>query len=123
MQDAVLKAVAGFINSDGGTLYVGIDDNRSAIGISLDGFSSEDKMSLYFAHMIRDKMGAQHTLCIRARFIDYHGKRIMVIDCKRSGIPAFAKIDGAERFFVRNIAETVELTGTRLQQYLSTRFR
>jgi type I restriction enzyme R subunit len=36
MEDAVVKTIAGFLNTDGGTLFVGIDDQREPIGLAHD---------------------------------------------------------------------------------------
>ena len=30
MEDAVVKTIAGFLNTDGGTLFIGVDDDRAA---------------------------------------------------------------------------------------------
>ena len=36
MEDAVVKTIAGFLNTDGGTLFIGIDDQRTPIGLHHD---------------------------------------------------------------------------------------
>ena len=36
MEDAVVKTIAGFLNADGGTLFIGVDDQRQAIGLAHD---------------------------------------------------------------------------------------
>ena len=36
MEDAVVKTVAGFLNTDGGTLLIGVDDDRQVIGLTHD---------------------------------------------------------------------------------------
>lgn len=36
MEDAVVKTVAGFLNTDGGTLFIGVDDARTPIGLGHD---------------------------------------------------------------------------------------
>lgn len=36
MEDAVVKTIAGFLNTDGGTLIVGVDDRRTPIGLGHD---------------------------------------------------------------------------------------
>jgi type I restriction enzyme, R subunit len=33
MEDAVVKTVAGFLNTDGGTLFIGVDDQGRLIGL------------------------------------------------------------------------------------------
>ena len=45
MEQAVLKTVAGFLNTNGGTLIVGVSDAGTPIGIDADKFPNEDKIS------------------------------------------------------------------------------
>ena len=33
MEDAIVKTVAGFLNTDGGTLLIGVNDRREPIGL------------------------------------------------------------------------------------------
>lgn len=36
MEDAVVKTIAGFLNTDGGTLFIGVDDRGTPIGLAHD---------------------------------------------------------------------------------------
>src|SRR5262249_22812592 len=46
METAVLKTIAGFLNTGGGRLIVGVRDDGTPLGIEADKFESEDKMGL-----------------------------------------------------------------------------
>lgn len=59
MELAVLKTLAGFLNTNGGTLIVGISDDGSPVGIESDGFPNEDKMALHLVNIIKSRMGIQ----------------------------------------------------------------
>ena len=43
METAVLKTMAGFLNTRGGRLIVGVRDDGTPLGIEADQFESEDK--------------------------------------------------------------------------------
>ena len=41
---SALKSVAGFLNAQGGTLMIGVDDDGKVLGLAADKFPNEDKM-------------------------------------------------------------------------------
>ncbi|SDM56628.1 GmrSD restriction endonuclease domain-containing protein [Maricaulis salignorans] len=123
MELGVLKTIAGFLNaSSGGTLIIGVSDDTEPLGISADGFSSEDKMNLHLDNLIRDRMGADHMLYIHPRFDDYEDARVLCIDCDAGRSPVFVKDGKDQRFFVRMGASTTELSGKEAQEFIRRRF-
>jgi hypothetical protein len=122
MEMAVLKSVAGFLNSKGGTLIIGVADDGAPVGLDKDGFPDEDKMSLHLISLLKDRVGAQHSINIQPHFGDYSGVRVLVVECVRSSIAAYVKDGSAEKFFVRYGPSTLELTGSAAQEYIKQRF-
>lgn len=53
MEMAILKTIAGFLNTNGGILIIGIADNGTPVGIDNDGFENEDKMSLHLVNLVK----------------------------------------------------------------------
>lgn len=117
-----LKTIAGFLNSEGGTLLIGIEDDGNPIGVEADNFKSEDAMNLRFVNLVKDKIGAEHTINLSPRFEDYQGKRIFRIDCKPSNFPCYVRHEGEEIFFVRTGAATIPLKLGQFQKYQAERF-
>jgi predicted HTH transcriptional regulator len=122
MELAVLKSVAGFLNGKGGTLVIGVADDGAPVGIEKDGFHDEDKMSLHLINLLKDRIGAQHSISIQSRFDSYNGARILVVECSPSPIAVYVKDGSAEKFFVRYGPSTLELTGSAAQEYIKQRF-
>lgn len=123
MERDVLKSLAAFMNSDGGTLVIGVNDEGQPLGLKSDNFASEDKMNLHLVNLIRDRIGPQNMLYIHPRFEDYDNERVLVVDCKRSPTPVYVKDGNMEHFFIRTGAATTELTGNQMQQFIKQRFR
>jgi hypothetical protein len=119
----VLKSMAAFMNSDGGTLVIGVNDQGEPLGLKADNFPNEDKMNLHLVNLIRDRIGPQHMLFIRPRFEDYEGARVLAVECKRSPTPVYVKDGNMEHFFIRTGAATNELTGNQMQQFIKHRFQ
>jgi hypothetical protein len=119
----ILKSLAAFMNSDGGTLVIGVNDQGKPLGLKADNFPNEDKMNLHLVNLIRDRIGPQHMLFIRPRFEDYEGTRVLAVECKRSPTPVYVKDGNMEHFFIRTGAATNELTGNQMQQFIRHRFQ
>ena len=122
MELAVLKTIAGFLNTQGGTLIVGVSDDGSTVGLEPDGFANEDKAALHLVALLKERIGGQHALNVHPRFEDFEGARVLVIECSRSKAPVFVKDAQAERFFVRYGPSTQELVGGTAQGFIQQRF-
>ena len=123
MELMVLKTIAAFINSDGGTLVIGVADDGASVGIEADGFPNEDKMHLHLANLVRDRIGAEHALYVHPRFDDREDVRVLTVECLKGRSPVFVKDGQTERFYVRNGPATIELSASKQQQFVKARFR
>jgi predicted HTH transcriptional regulator len=123
MEFTVLRTVAGFLNSPvGGTLVIGVADDGTPIGLEVDGFPNEDKMSLHLVNLLKERMGGQHALFIHPHFGDYGDFRALIVKCEPAKSPTFVKDGNAERLFVRYGPSTQELTGAQAQEFIKQRF-
>ena len=114
--------MAAFLNSNGGTLIVGVADDGSPIGIEVDEFPNEDKMSLHLINIIKSRMGIPALTIINVNFDDYENCRVMVVKCHKSPTAVFVKDGDIERFFVRTGPATSELSASQTQEYIKYRF-
>jgi hypothetical protein len=120
---SVLKTIAGFLNAKGGTLLIGVSDNKEALGLSMDGFESDDKLHLHLVNLLNDRIGSHWTVYLHIRFEDHEGKRVLAIDCLPSRVPTYVKDGQSQRFYVRAGNSTSELQGSQAQDYIKLRFR
>lgn len=123
MELAVLKTLAGFLNTDGGTLIVGVSDDGNAVGIQADGFPNEDKMSLHLVNIVRSRMGVQAMTNLHAHFEVYDDCRVMVVKGRGAPSPVFVKDGDIERFYIRTGPSTTELSASQTQEYIKQRFK
>ena len=75
---AVLKTIAAFLNTEGGDLLIGVSDDGDTVGVTADGFASEDKMHLHLVNLLKDRLGSQHSMYIHPRFEDRDEARVLV---------------------------------------------
>ena len=123
MEMEVLRAVAAFLNTRGGTVLVGVDDSGTPIGIDGDGFSSEDQMQNHLMSLVRDRIGRSACAEIDPIFESYRGKRMLAARCHRSPEPVHVTDGKIQRFYIRSGGSTTELSPSDTVSYALTRFR
>ena len=52
-----LKTISAFLNSEGGNLIIGVDDDKNVHGLELDGFKNDDEWMRYLKDKIKSKLG------------------------------------------------------------------
>jgi hypothetical protein len=122
MEHAVLKTIAAFLNSKGGTLFIGVNDEGEAVGLEADKFPSEDKMALHLDNLVKDRLGGSVFACVKPSFVDVQGKRVLVIECGASVKPVFLKNGAGEEFFIRAGASSPALPQSHAHEYIQQRF-
>jgi len=122
MELAVLRTLAGFLNTNGGSLVIGLSDDGTAVGIEVDNFANEDKMSLHLVNIVKSRIGPQAMTAMHVHFEDFEDSRVMVVKCGRAVAPVFVKDDNLERFFIRTGPSTTELSASQTQDYIKHRY-
>lgn len=122
MELAVLKTLAGFLNTNGGTLVVGVSDDGSPVGIQVDEFENEDKMNLHLVNIVKSRMGIPAMTTLHVHFDDHDDCRVMVVKCRKAPTPVFVKDGDTERFYIRTGPSTTELIPSQTQDYIKQRF-
>ena len=122
MENSVLKTLAGFLNRDGGTLYIGVSDDGMPIGIEADKFKSEDKMSLHLVNLVKSRMGPVAIVNMRISFETHQDNRVMKVVCDASPAPVYVKDGQTEKFFVRMGPSTEELLASHIPGFIRHRF-
>ncbi len=122
MEKAVLKTIVAFLNTAGGILMIGVDDDGNIYGVDENEFPSRDKMNQHLSHMISSKIGEEFLAYISFRTIDMDdGKAIVRVDCDRCKKPVFLKDGKVEEFYVRSGPSSVILTGSNLVNYITNK--
>jgi len=102
VERASLKTISAFLNSDGGTLLIGIRDDGSVEGIETDKFVNEDKFLLHLWTLIRTCLGRDVSPSVRTRLEKMDEKLVCVVQCARHSRPVFLRQPGFnEEFYIR----------------------
>jgi hypothetical protein len=123
MERAVLKSLVAFLNSNGGTLLVGVSDEGEMTGIDLDSFESRDKLGLHFTNIISSQIGNRFLPFISFRLIPVDEVWVLRADCRPSNEPVFLRDGNEEFFYIRSGPSSVEVKGSELVSFIDKRFR
>jgi len=126
LKKAVMKNVAAFLNTSGGTLLIGVDDNRKVLGLekdiqavpkkNLDSF--ENVLNAAFASLL----GIEFRQYVDVEFQKHHDKDICCLLVYPSPEPVFMAWNGSEEFYIRTGNSSQPLTIKKALQYIKTRF-
>lgn len=122
IEHAVLKSIAAFMNSSGGTLIIGVDDKRNMLGLKKDNFQDDDHMLLHLSKLIQSRIGMQFTRNIRSTIEEPNGARILRIDVLPSSKPAFLEHNSEEIFYIRTGPATSQMKVSEIYDYIQSRF-
>jgi len=122
MEHAVMKSITSFLNSDGGTLLVGVLDDGQISGIEKDSFKDNDNFYRHFTNLVKSQIGTEYLPFIRSKIIPLEDKTILKVNCNPSNKEVFLKNENNEEFFIRAGATSVKLTGSKLIDYVNQKF-
>ena len=120
---ASLKTIAGFLNTQGGKLIVGVADNGEIVGIEKDGFQNVDKWQLNFSNNISDKLGLTALHSIKTSIFSLPDGTVFVAECSKSDQPIYAKDkNGETHFFIRTGPQTKTVPTDKIFSYVKENF-
>lgn len=124
LRKSSLKTISAFMNSEGGTLLIGIEDDGSIYGLERDlklVGGSKDRFEQLLVSQIVENIGATYAHYFRIRFEEIEGKYVCVVevDPVREGV--FMKGDRGKEFFVRLGNTTRSLDPEETRDYLDSR--
>jgi Schlafen, AlbA_2 len=118
IERSVLKTLVAYMNSEGGTLLVGVEDNGNILGIEPDKFPNEDKYMLHLNNLIKQHIGLEFTKHIHYGLIYINKKNVLRVDCEKSNDPAFLCYQDDEDFYIRTGPASRKLSSKKALSYL-----
>lgn len=114
---SVLKTIAAFLNTQGGTLLIGVEDDGNIFGLEADlsCFKTNPSLDQFERHLrqsITNEIGAKFLPYIAIRFENLDGKAVCAVYVRSAPDPAFLKAkpsDSDVTLFIRPGNETKAL--------------
>ncbi|MFV0422698.1 helix-turn-helix domain-containing protein [Oleidesulfovibrio sp.] len=114
---ASLKGITAFLNTAGGTLLIGVNDDGEVLGIAQDKFNNDDHALRHLSNLVADHIGIRHINDISMHAVTINGKTILAAVCRQAVEPAFLKHKEDEYCFVRQGPGNRQLTISEFWQF------
>ncbi|MBC8492308.1 MAG: DUF262 domain-containing protein [Chloroflexi bacterium] len=105
LEKGITKTVAGFLNSEGGTLLIGVADDCTVLGIEHDlktiGRKDRDGYEQKLHQVLTVALGAEFSQYQHVSFEESEGKTVCIIRVEPSPEPVYLMDKGAMEFYVR----------------------
>ena len=126
IERAIMKTVVGFLNADGGTILIGVNDAGTVCGLKNDYQSlpkkNRDGFENHFATLLKTMVGLTFAKYVQIYFDNISGEDVCHIRVQASHKPAYLKNDNKEEFFVRIGNSTQPFSMTDNADYIKTHF-
>jgi len=120
------KTIAAFLNTDGGTLFIGVDDDGNTVGIEADIRSVSRKdvdgyLSALF-QVVVNLVGAEFCQFVKPVVLQRDGKDICVVTVNPASTAAWLKEGNDEKLYVRAGNASRALQGRQASNYITEHF-
>ncbi|MFA6295198.1 MAG: RNA-binding domain-containing protein [Candidatus Paceibacterota bacterium] len=128
VERSVMKTIAGFMNADGGTLIIGVDDESKVTGLKNDyetlAKKNRDGFENHLNNLIKTMIGVKFANYIHTRFDYFNDHEACIISVDPSHKPAYLQnAEGKEEFFVRTGNSTQPFSMSEAEEYIKTRWK
>ncbi len=126
LYEPVMKSLAAFMNTAGGALLIGVNDDGQPLGIEQDytGLPKKnaDGWENAFNMAFNQLIGAEVRHNIDLDFEEIGDVLVAVALVRPSSIPCYLSFKGKEEFYIRTGNSSLPLTVSKATRYIQTRF-
>ena len=127
LEGVIVKTLAGFMNTQGGSLLIGVADDGNILGLEADYNTLHRKDSDGYTQMITslisDKMGTPACRLVRILFHKHEGKEVCRIIVLPSPVPVYVSEERQARFYVRTASGTREMDVQEAMTFIKLRWK
>jgi membrane protein YdbS with pleckstrin-like domain len=123
----VMKTITGFVNTRGGVVILGVDDNGEVLGLDPDlstlGKANIDGFENAFSMAFNRTIGVEFRRFVELSFPRVGPATVCLITVRPSDEPAYLTHKGTEDFYIRAGNATQPLPVSKATRYIQARFR
>jgi hypothetical protein len=127
MEQVILKTVAAFLNSEGGTLLLGVSDDGAVLGLEHDYQTLQKKNAdgyeLFLGDLLLTHYGKDLSRFLKFSFHDVDGKQVCRIVIEPAPRAVWVKEGNDEHLYARAGNSTRRLSTKEAIEYCKTRFK
>ena len=127
MERMVMKTIVAFLNTKGGTLLIGINDDGDIVGLEDDYKTlpkkNRDGFENHFSMLVKTIIGLPFTKYVSVKFEKINNREVCLVSVEESHRPAYLRnSDQKEDFFVRVGNSTQPFSMSETEEYIKTRW-
>ncbi len=127
LEFVIAKSIAGFLNANGGTLLVGVDDSGNVLGLqndyeSLSSRPNRDGFEQFLINLFSVSFGKDASASISTSFETFQDADVCILRAPASPRPVYIAEGNRERFFVRVGNTTQEMNTKESVTYIANRW-
>lgn len=124
LEVVIAKTLSAFMNSEGGTLLIGIKDTGEILGLDKDYVTvknnNRDGFLLQLVQAINTYLGKEFNQYVTVRIEQVEGKDVCVISVMKSDMPVYLKAENREDFYIRASASSQPMSIREANEYIKT---
>jgi hypothetical protein len=125
IEDITISSIAGFLNSKGGMMLFGVDNEGNILGLSNDYWTlkkkNQDGFQQQVMNIVSSKLGRDQCSNIHITFHEVQSKEICSLTIESSNRPVYVSDGNRTVFYLRTGNVTNSLTTKETVEYLSLR--
>jgi len=126
LETAVIKTIAGYMNHQGGTLLIGVDNKGAIVGLDDDyaTFKRKDRDGLeqYLMGAVSSRLGTDICPLVHILFHEIEGKDVCRVIAEMSSRPVYVRGGSKVRYFLRTGNATRELNVREAMEHVVQRW-
>lgn len=117
-----LKAISGFLNTDGGILFIGVSDDGDILGLTQDSYKNGDEFLRSLVDSVDASLGKYSTTLIDPQIIKMEDKNICRVECIKGTKEIYMKWGNEMTLNVRSGPSTRSLLVSEIHDYVASHF-
>ena len=120
----MFKNIAAFLNTNGGVILIGVEDNRNIIGLEATDYltfnkpDKKDEFLKHFDNLFGKLLGNGYNSLVDISIENIDGKTVAkVCVAKKASEPVFLKQKGNDEFYIRRTASAISLSAKEMLSY------
>lgn len=124
LEQVIVKTISAFLNTEGGMLFIGVDDDGNTLGLKNDYQSmskkNKDGFLLALTNLINQNLGKSSHKFISINIISLNKKDVCIVTSEKSDKPVFIGKGDNEEFYIRASASSQPLGMSETFKYIGS---
>ncbi|TLX76089.1 transporter substrate-binding domain-containing protein [Labilibacter sediminis] len=124
LEMVIVKTISAFLNTEGGMLFIGVDDDGNTLGLEPDYNSyskkSRDGFLLGLTNLINQHLGKRIHQFLNINIISINEKDVCIVNIDKGDKPVFIGKSDKEEFYIRTSASSQPLSMREAYEYIQS---